>query len=257
MESFCRRFAMRYVLRRIHIGRRHEVGWVCISSRPRIHRNALIPSHFCFPNPIVSVCVCVRVVTNSLLNVHIADVILNIQASSLYPPDAIFGLIWQIIKESSEDLQTPEDIQHLLIRRLKPMFDERGEDFQVVCLQTVRDYEGMLPWQMSLGGAYATVGEVEAPHSYFFVPRAGSLKAHSVYSPHFVQLCFTYACMPVHLTIETCSIHAHAESTFTSNVCNVLTRCTCIQVRTSDQHVHDLVHTPQSHAHMYMQLCEA
>jgi hypothetical protein len=55
-------------------------------------------------------------------------------------------------------------------------FAERGEDFAVMYSNCIRDLGAILPWQVHLKGAYGTVGDVEAPHSYMFVARSGSRK---------------------------------------------------------------------------------
>ncbi len=88
--------------------------------------------------------------------------------------DAFFGLIAHIMKNANEDLQTPEDVARLLVLRLSSAFASKGEDFRVIYVNSQRDIAAALPWQVRLSGAYATVREVEAPHSFMFLPRAGT-----------------------------------------------------------------------------------
>lgn len=86
--------------------------------------------------------------------------------------DALFGLMSQIIKDAGE-VQTPQDVVNLLHARLADSFATRGEDFHIFLMEDVRDVEQALPWSIRLSGAYSTVDQVEAPHSFMFVPRAG------------------------------------------------------------------------------------
>ena len=88
--------------------------------------------------------------------------------------DALFGLVAQFLKESKEDLQTGHDVVRLLQTMLGPLFEQKGEDFRVVYIHEVRDVEALLPPNHRMEGAYSTVAGVEAPHSFFFVPRAGA-----------------------------------------------------------------------------------
>lgn len=50
---------------------------------------------------------------------------------------------------------------------------ERGEDFGVFFVNSVRDIDALLPHEINLSGAYNTVKDVEAPHSFMFLPRSG------------------------------------------------------------------------------------
>ena len=46
-------------------------------------------------------------------------------------PDALFGLISHLIKESTEDLQCPADLVNLLNKKLRHRFVSKGLDFEV------------------------------------------------------------------------------------------------------------------------------
>ena len=87
--------------------------------------------------------------------------------------DALFGLIAEMLKEAGEELQSPMDIITFLSRRLLPTFQTRAEDFRICYVSSARDVESMLPWQLRMEGAYATVRGIQAPHSFMFVPRSG------------------------------------------------------------------------------------
>jgi hypothetical protein len=117
---------------------------------------------------------------------------LDSTVDSTFATDALFGLLSQLLKSANEELQTPEDVVKFLHTRMADAFAERGEDFAVMYSNCVRDIGAILPWQVHLKGAYSTVGEVEAPHSYMFVSRSGSI-AKKCWDPVLHELCQTHS----------------------------------------------------------------
>jgi hypothetical protein len=62
----------------------------------------------------------------------------------------------------------------LLHNRLFPVYNARGEDFRVIYLTGMFDWERMAPKFSKMQGAWATRKKKEAPHSYVYTQRQGS-----------------------------------------------------------------------------------
>lgn len=94
--------------------------------------------------------------------------------------DAVFGLVANALKNNIEELQTPEQICHLLQRTLEPVFARRGEIVQIQYVTSVRPWKDILPSTVGFTGCFRTRAavdggdNVEAPHSFTFVFRGGA-----------------------------------------------------------------------------------
>lgn len=85
--------------------------------------------------------------------------------------DAVFALISTYLREADEDLQCPQDVVTLLYNKLGPHFRNRGEEFEVKYIQSIRAWKDIMPDEVSLKGAYGTRHDMEAPHSFTFIKR--------------------------------------------------------------------------------------
>jgi hypothetical protein len=86
-------------------------------------------------------------------------------------PDQLFGCLSHIIKHADDSIQSAQDICGLLRSRLARTFEEKGLQFVVQYVETVRPWEQLLPQNVRFYGAYRTRGGVEAPHSFTFIRR--------------------------------------------------------------------------------------
>jgi hypothetical protein len=77
----------------------------------------------------------------------------------------------RLIKSLGTSLQSPDDIAALLNTRLGPAFERLGMEFKAQVIHAARNVQAMLPTTLALSGAYKTRLDIEAPHSFVFVPR--------------------------------------------------------------------------------------
>ena len=73
-------------------------------------------------------------------------------------------------------------------RKLAAGFLERQEAFEVSVVGDVRDVDMLFPHEIKVAGAFATVDDVEAPHSYMLVSRSGQCHTLVVFVNHHATL---------------------------------------------------------------------
>ena len=91
--------------------------------------------------------------------------------ASMHYTDAFFGIVASVIRESANILQTPFDVMKLIEARIGPMVRARGEEFKIVYVPNVRNFEAMMPNVVDLSGAYRHRDGIEAPHNFMFTTR--------------------------------------------------------------------------------------
>jgi hypothetical protein len=88
--------------------------------------------------------------------------------------DALFGLIAQLLKDSGEQLQTPQDFCRLLNHRLVPLFKLRGETFKAIHVPMCRPWRALIPRVSRLTNCYVNrpTSNQTVPHVFSFLTRA-------------------------------------------------------------------------------------
>lgn len=69
----------------------------------------------------------------------------------------------------------------LLVTRLAPTYSRRGEDFKVVHLQGMFNWQNMAPKLSVMTKSWASRRKVEAPHSFVYTQRRGASRSSLIW----------------------------------------------------------------------------
>ena len=86
--------------------------------------------------------------------------------------DALFGIIANAIKSAEGKLQSPLDVMKLLDEKIGPIFRNQGMDFRAIYVESVRNFDVMMPKIMKYSGPYKPGKEGDdrdTLHAFFFL----------------------------------------------------------------------------------------
>ena len=102
---------------------------------------------------------------------HISNTFVQLVWPYVVLTDALFGIIAKAIKSAEGKLQSPLDVMKLLDEKIGPIFRNQGMDFRAIYVESVRNFDVMMPKIMKYSGPYKPGKEGDdrdTLHAFFF-----------------------------------------------------------------------------------------